>query len=1558
MTTLYGLYADSWRITDEESLFDYEGTDSTATFTDMGFPTSIVRVADLTAEQRDTAAAICQSAGVTDPILLDACILDVALTADAGFADGALASPVPVAANEGYYFAAFGDGSVGAEWSPAVSELSEVGGEWFLGSFGNDSVSLSLTGLPTHTQATITADLYVFGPWDGNSTTAGPDRVNVFVDGQILSDVTFSNDPGVSQSFPDDYPGSHPGQTGAIDIDTLDAVSAVYRLSYTVDHWGEDLVLDVAATNLTDFGEQPELWGLDNVSVDVDLVQPDLFEATIGTPMSGAIEVARAEDIYTLEVTVPTSLLFVNQQWLSGGQWTLTAPSEADVFDGSMTSRIAELTETGTYQLTITADGGSTGDYAFEIFPVPEPETFNIAVDQQITTDSPAGAGSIEVPGSRDVYYFTAAATQEAFFDVSCFSGQWWRLEDTTGGELFDSYCFDRTAELAAGTDYVLTVSSQDDFTGDYGFRIWSVPDPQVFNVAIDAAVADGVPAAGAGRLETPGAEDIYEFEVTDSTHLVADVTDCFAGFLWILKDSSESIVTYGGCADLDTQLGPDTYRLHVVSGGSGSGYGTYAFNLIPDPPELSLALPLGERVGLGGVVPGAGSIAVPGEIHMFTFTAGPDEAMVFDSDLCAADLTWRLDGPNGYVFSASMCSDREVTLDEEGTYTLTIGGDGHHTGSYLFTVWPTLTADTFATAIGAVITRDDPGPGAGSIETPGASDEYTLSATAGDRVIVHVLDGDSSLKWSLLDSSQTTVSSGSLYTYGSPTLVTIPQSDTYTLKVSATGDASGDYALELLAGSPGDDFSIAVGASVSPGVPEQGAGTTSIVSGPDRYAFSATDSDEILFIHDTCNSDVDFKLVGPTGLVKWLDDCDDELVTIAGTGTHTVEASARVLTDEEYAFTLQPGATPVDDEFELTIGETISDGTPPGAGNLETYNSTDVYQFAANEGDTVLFMGTGSSVNWLLTKTGTTTSLFNSGLGTKLVTFAESADYTLTVTGTSLSPATYSFSTQTVVASQEDFVIAVGATVTDGAPESGAGNIEQPGASDSYTFEADANVPISIVKEGGYCFYWFDLALFDQDGVEVPLLIDSCRGASFETDAGGTYRLVVSSSSGYATGTYEFTLLSGVGTQQFTASIDSVITPGSPDTGAGVIEGPYDADEYLIDTVAGHGIVITAHDCFDGFTWTLRDSDGDYAAGSSSCDQPKYAEVTGGQYTLRVTGDMYSSPIPTGTYQVTIESIDPPDIFPVAIGDVIAEDTPEVGAGIITQRYSRDAYSFGYEDDEPVVVVFDQCFDGLRWDITSGSVPANPSDYGGYPCGARTVTVSNTTNTLTVWASTDTVGSYQVHLEHPGATEHFAIAVGDTVTAGSAGAGSGNIEALGGSDRYTFVAPDSGYVSLTTPVCPSGFTWQIVLEDTSYPDTTDPCQSHPMAVTPGDTYTIIITSNTDPGGYQFTLRNGPVPQLFEVTIGTTVSDGVPAAGAGNIEERGSIDLYDITDGGAYVQLTNCSSQDLYLQWNPDDGFPVTANCDDPPTWLPSHETLEIKGQDGSTSTYQLDVME
>ncbi|MEU0936072.1 VWD domain-containing protein [Embleya sp. NPDC005971] len=83
---LHGAYADRWRITQEASLFDYGPGESTATFTDRAFPKPVTALPG-----RDQAEATCRASGVTDPLVVGECVLDVALTGRPEFAAAAAA---------------------------------------------------------------------------------------------------------------------------------------------------------------------------------------------------------------------------------------------------------------------------------------------------------------------------------------------------------------------------------------------------------------------------------------------------------------------------------------------------------------------------------------------------------------------------------------------------------------------------------------------------------------------------------------------------------------------------------------------------------------------------------------------------------------------------------------------------------------------------------------------------------------------------------------------------------------------------------------------------------------------------------------------------------------------------------------------------------------------------------------------------------------------------------------------------------------------------------------------------------------------------------------------------------------------------------------------------------------------------------------------------------------------------------------------------------------------------------------------------------------------------
>ena len=77
-TDLYGAFADSWRLNDATSFFEYPVGQGTADFTDLSFPAGVLSLQDIPTALLDIAEAA--AAGITDPILRDAAIRDFLLS--------------------------------------------------------------------------------------------------------------------------------------------------------------------------------------------------------------------------------------------------------------------------------------------------------------------------------------------------------------------------------------------------------------------------------------------------------------------------------------------------------------------------------------------------------------------------------------------------------------------------------------------------------------------------------------------------------------------------------------------------------------------------------------------------------------------------------------------------------------------------------------------------------------------------------------------------------------------------------------------------------------------------------------------------------------------------------------------------------------------------------------------------------------------------------------------------------------------------------------------------------------------------------------------------------------------------------------------------------------------------------------------------------------------------------------------------------------------------------------------------------------------------------------
>ncbi len=140
-----GTLAESWRIAQEDSLLPYADGETTETFTDLTFPDAPPSVDDFAEDEIAAAEQACAAAGVTEPALIDSCVLDVLLLDDP---DAALAAALAQERGPDGLTGAGGQpaGSGGDGWSPAwtvVLSDFEANGSSTVAATDGDSVFLS-----------------------------------------------------------------------------------------------------------------------------------------------------------------------------------------------------------------------------------------------------------------------------------------------------------------------------------------------------------------------------------------------------------------------------------------------------------------------------------------------------------------------------------------------------------------------------------------------------------------------------------------------------------------------------------------------------------------------------------------------------------------------------------------------------------------------------------------------------------------------------------------------------------------------------------------------------------------------------------------------------------------------------------------------------------------------------------------------------------------------------------------------------------------------------------------------------------------------------------------------------------------------------------------------------------------------------------------------------------------------------------------------------------------------------------------------------------------------
>jgi hypothetical protein len=547
-------------------------------------------------------------------------------------------------------------------------------------------------------------------------------------------------------------------------------------------------------------------------------------------------------------------------------------------------------------------------------------------------------------------------------------------------------------------------------------------------------------------------------------------------------------------------------------------------------------------------------------------------------------------------------------------------------------------------------------------------------------------------------------------------------------------------------------------------------------------------------------------------------------------------------------------------------------------------------------------------------------------------------------------------------------FTLELEQLVSDGVPGRGAGNLETGSSQDIYAIEIPAGTTVYFDEQSGFCGMHWTLV----DPLDKQIFHDSvmCLGdpGLFLLEEGGEYTITVFSPGG-ATGPYSFIAWNVNPAEQFAIDFKQVVSNGNPAPGAGNIEEPGAIDLYSlsIDSPTDAYFQELAGIC--GLRWRLTDPDGfDVFSDLAMClGDPGIQPLSiPGEYIITV----YGLADTVGTYSFVVWQINAPELFSIGLEDIVSDGNPAPGAGNIEQPGAIDIYTLPIS--APVDVYFDELSSscGLRWtvhDPTGDPVFSNdplclaePGNHSLDESGDYTITVSG---------EKDAVGLYSFTVWQNNAPESFVIDLEQTVSNGIPAQGAGNIEEPGAIDMYTLAidSPTGAFFEEISGPCGIGWTVEDPLGNTIFTDDLF-CTVAPGAfalAAPGN-YIITVSSDSDAtGAYSFIVHQLDPPDEFAIAIDEVVADGVPAPGAGNIEEPGAIDLYTLTAGAGDVVCFEELDGSCNIRWRATlpDGSTL---FDDPAICLvnPGKFTLEqpgeyviaVFGQGAASGTYSFIV--
>ncbi|MFL5931617.1 MAG: Ig-like domain-containing protein [Gaiellaceae bacterium] len=514
---LYPHYADTWRISQAESLFDYGPGETTETFTDRTYPDAPVNAGTLPPNVAAAARTQCGLFGVIVEAMLDACTVDVGLTSDPEFASSS------AAAQEAAHGIPDNTGvtAIGRSTTVTIGTAGQNAVRSFTATAGQ-KVTMTLTG-----NTIPEVDVTIRQPNGNQVMTRFANGPSVFVDTFTLpveGTYTVTVDPRALNtgsltfelnSVPDNTGTTAIGQSTTVGIGTI-GENAVRTFTATAgqkvtmflsDNTIDEVDVTVRQPNTgvvaSRFLNGPSAFvdtftlpvtGTYTISIDpraqntgsltfrLEPVPENTGTTAIGQSTTVAIGTIGENAVRTFTATAGQKVtMFVSDNTIPGVDLTVRQPNTGAVAGQFLNGPSAfhdtfTLPVTGTYTVSVDPRDQNTGSLTFRLQPVPD-NTGTTAIGQ--ATDITIGT-----VGENAVRTFTATAGQKATLFVSANTIPGVDItvrQPNTGavGGLFvsGSSGFRDTFTLPVAGTYTITIDPRDQNVGGLTFRLEAVPD-------------------------------------------------------------------------------------------------------------------------------------------------------------------------------------------------------------------------------------------------------------------------------------------------------------------------------------------------------------------------------------------------------------------------------------------------------------------------------------------------------------------------------------------------------------------------------------------------------------------------------------------------------------------------------------------------------------------------------------------------------------------------------------------------------------------------------------------------------------------------------------------------------------------------------------------------------------------------------------------------------------------------------------------------------------------------------------------------------------------------